>query len=1181
MSSVEATEETSPERVQLKRAVSPVPSCLSMKSDESLPRSITFEETCDPMVQIKRADSPSCLSMKSEDSIPRSITFKERPEKFHPRIQQERAMSPVPSCLSMKSDNSMPLIINFEDQPETCDPMVQIKRADSPSCLSMKSEDSIPRSITFKERPEKFHPRIQQERAVSPVLSCLSMKSDNSMPLIINFEDQPETCDPMSHLSEESICLLQERDQSTDFAQAMKDRENVSKREVRQELKAKLKQKYQHVFEGITKQGNQTLLNDIYTDVYITEGESEGVNNEHEVRQIEKTAKKTSTLETAINCNNIFKALTSQEKPVRTVLTKGIAGIGKTVSVQKFILDWAEGKTNQDVHLMFPLQFRDLNLEKHKEYSLMGLLHRYFPELKVTTDDELDRVKTVFIFDGLDECRLPLDFQNNFTCCDVSKTTSLDVLLTNLIKGNLLPSALLWITSRPAAASQIPPQCVHRVTDIRGFNDPQKKEYFTKRFIDQDLASTIFSHIKSSRSLFIMCHIPVFCWISATVLEQMFNDEEQEEIPTTLTQMYTHFLLIQINRKNQKYHAMNELLQSDKEIILKLGELAFQHLVKGHLIFYEEDLKECGIDIGEASVYSGVCTEIFKEEDVMSQRKVYSFVHLTVQEFLAAVYVFESFTNNNINVLEESAAIVKESITYLHKSAIDKALQSKTGHLDLFLRFLLGISMDSNQRFLQCLMRQAERSSESVEETIRYIKEKIRGNLCTERSINLFYCLNELSDNSLVQEIQSYLSSGGLSTEYLSATQWSALVFVLMTSEGEQDVFDLKKYIKSEEALKRLLPVIRISRTVLLDQCNLTEDCSEDLVSALSSPQLRELDLSGNDLKDSGVKLLSDGLRNPHCKLEILRLHQCKLREECCEELASALSSDSSHLTELDLSDNDLKDSGVKLLSDGLRNPDCKLEILRLSGCQVTEAGCASLASALKSNPSHLRELDLSYNHPGESGVRLLSAGLEDPSCKLEKLNMEHGGECRLKAGLLKYACQFTLDLDTIHPWLFLSEGNGKVTRDEDGQIYPEHPDRFDYWPQVLCREGLTGRCYWEIEWHEGPGANVGVAYRGLGRKGAGFECGLGRNEKSWSVRCFDDTYIARHGNVDTAIPAPACPSCRVGVFLDWPAGTLCFYSISPGKPTLLHRFTSRFTEPLYPGFGVFHGSTVYYCQLD
>lgn len=312
-----------------------------------------------------------------------------------------------------------------------------------------------------------------------------------------------------------------------------------------------------------------------------------------------------------------------------------------------------------------------------------------------------------------------------------------------------------------------------------------------------------------------MCHIPVFCWISATVFEQFFNDEEQEEIPTTLTQMYTHFLLIQINRKNQKYQAMNELLQSDKEIILKLGELAFQHLVKGHLIFYDEDLKECGIDISEASVYSGVCTEIFKEEDVMSQRKVYSFVHLTVQEFLAAVYVFESFTNNNINVLEESAAIVKESITYLHKSAIDKALQSKTGHLDLFLRFLLGISMDSSQRFLQCLMRQTDRSSESVEETIRYLKEKIRGNLCTERSINLFYCLNELSDNSLVQEIQSYLSSGGLSTEYLSAAQWSALVFVLMTSEGEQDVFDLKKYIKSEEALKRLLPVVRISRTVL------------------------------------------------------------------------------------------------------------------------------------------------------------------------------------------------------------------------------------------------------------------------------------------------------------------------------------------------------------------------------
>ncbi|XP_048854603.1 NACHT, LRR and PYD domains-containing protein 3-like isoform X4 [Brienomyrus brachyistius] len=925
-----------------------------------------------------------------------------------------------------------------------------------------------------------------------------------------------------------------------------------------QGFKRKLKKQFECVFEGKAKEGQPTLLSEIYTELYITEGGTGAVNEEHEVRQIETASKKRRTEDTTVKCNDIFKPLYGRVTPIRTVLTKGVAGIGKTVSVQKFILDWAEGKANQDVHFIFALPFRDLNLIKG-EYSLIELLHHFVPELKSFQSTELFMYKVLFIFDGLDECRLPLDFQNNESWFDVTKKMSLDVLLTNLIKGNLLPSALLWITSRPAAANQIPAKCVHQVTEIRGFSDAQKEEYFKKRLNDQSLASRIITHVKSSRSLFIMCHIPVFCWISATVLKMFFSETDRGEIPRTLTAMYTHFLIFQTSLKNDKYMKDHEtkLKEYSKQFLLKLGKLAFDNLEKGNLIFYEQDLTGNGIDVSEASVYSGVCTEVFKEEYGLYQEKVYCFVHLSIQEYLAALYMFLS--NSSADLLN---------------TAVDQALESKNGHLDLYLRFLLGLSTDSSKTLLQRLLGPTRISSHTIKDTAQYIKGKIKENLSPERTINLFHCLTELGDNSLVEEVQRYLNSGYISADDLSPAQYSALAFVMLMSDEELDVFDLKKYIRRDKEHCRLLPVVKNSRTALLNSCDLIDKHFEVLSSALrsNSSPLRELDLSDNNLKDSGVKLLSAALGDLHCKLKILRVGWCELTEKCCEALASALRSNSSPLRELDLSDNDLQDSGVKLLSAGLGDLHCKLEILRLSGCRVTEEGCSSLASALRSNPSHLRELDLSYNHPGDSGVKLLSAVLEDPSCKLEKLHVDYGGECRTRAGLQKYSCQLTLDPNTANRLLSLSGGNRKVTRGAK-RPYPDHPERFDSYPQVLCRESLTGRCYWEAEW-DGDGAWIGVTYKGIGRKGVS-DCELGDDDKSWSLCCDTDSYSVRHNNKQTLIPIQPSGPRRVGVYLDWGAGVLSFYRVSSDGLTPLHRFTSSFTESLYPGFRVHRNCSV------
>ncbi|KAL7373756.1 hypothetical protein ABVT39_014157 [Epinephelus coioides] len=439
--------------------------------------------------------------------------------------------------------------------------------------------------------------------------------------------------------------------------------------ECQQKLKSNFKNKFQCVFEGIAKAGNPTLLNQIYTELYITEGGTAEVNDEREVRQIETASRKPDRPETTIRQEDIFKASPGRDEPIRTVMTKGVAGIGKTVLTQKFTLDWAE----------------------------------------------------------------------------------------------------------------------------------------------------------------------------------------------------------------------------DKDI---------------------------------------------KEERGLYQDEVFCFVHLSVQEFLAALHVHLTFINSGVNLMEE--AMQRSTLTRLHQSAVDKALQSPNGHLDLFLRFLLGLSLQTNQNLLEGLLRQTGSSSQTNQETVQYIKKKINQDLSAERSINLFHCLNELNDRSLVEEIQQSLSSGHLSTDELSPAQWSALVFILLSSEEDLDVFDLKKYSASEEALVRLLPVVKASNKALLADCNLSERSCEALYSVLSSQSssLRHLDLSNNDLQDSGVKLLSDGLKSSHCKLEILSLSGCLITEEGCVSLASALSS------------NHPGDSGVKLQSAGLKDPLRSFpEFLRGGRKRPSTSGFGSLVS--------------------------------------------------------------------------------------------------------------------------------------------------------------------------------------------------------------------------------------------
>uniref|UniRef100_A0A8C1Y0T0 NACHT domain-containing protein n=1 Tax=Cyprinus carpio TaxID=7962 RepID=A0A8C1Y0T0_CYPCA len=998
-----------------------------------------------------------------------------------------RSGSHVSSSVSVKSDCSKGVPPNFSEKTS---PTKSIRSGSHvSSSVSVKSDKSKGEGPYFSEKKTSPNKRVQHEKSGTKVQKCHFHKKfrENLHSIFQDLEDKIITflkyeLEKFKKIlkkentqyfvrDKDDMCSIKEAalDLTLYFLRDMKQDEAADTLEdklVFMHLKSNLKKKYQRVFEGIAKQGDATLLNNIYTDLYITQGGSEQVNTEHEVRQIEVTSRRHESQEIQVECTHLFKP--RKEKKIKTVLTKGVAGIGKSVSVQKFVLDWAEGKENQDISFIFPLPFREMNLQDKEKQSLMDLITQFFPETKGLNLAKRNMYKVLFILDGLDEFRLPLNFKDNETLCDALSPASLDVLLTNLIKGNLLPSALIWITTRPAAASKIPPDCIDQVTEIRGFNDAQKEEDFRKRFENENQAKEIIDHVKKSKSLFIMCHIPVFCWISATVLQNILemktnndlknnqsNDASKtlqesntEDTPKTLTQMYTHFLRFQIQQSRRKYDGeYTPDVSWDKDAILSLGKLAFHQLERNNVIFYESDLEACGIDVYKASVYSGMCTQIFKEETGIILGTMYCFVHLSIQEFIAALYahLFLDINKKSVFVHESTEQdSKKETLTDLLKTVVDKALESDNGHLDLFLRFLLGLSIQSNRLLLQGLLTQQDENDQSKKEIVQYIKQKFEANLSPERSINLFYCLNELNDQTLVKEIQTHLSKGSLSSVELSPAQWSAVAFVLLTSKEELEEFELQKFKKSDECLIRLSAVIKNSKIALLNDCDLTDRSCSALATVLGSDtNLKELNMNNNNLQDPGVKLLCTGLEDLKCELEILRLSDCGITEEGYKALASALRSNPSHLIELDLTGNDPGQLGVKELNDLLQDPNCRLKTLRflspdaeeacqyvtgvvgknplllrelnlsenelgdtrvnqitallqdkhcklntlqLSDCSITEEGYKALSSALKLNPSHLIELDLTGNDPGQSGVKQLTDLLQDPNCKLKTL---------------------------------------------------------------------------------------------------------------------------------------------------------------------------------------------------
>uniref|UniRef100_A0A3P9H3L0 NACHT domain-containing protein n=1 Tax=Oryzias latipes TaxID=8090 RepID=A0A3P9H3L0_ORYLA len=533
---------------------------------------------------------------------------------------------------------------------------------------------------------------------------------------------------------------------------------------------------------------DQIFLNDIFIELQVSEAR-----NDHQQKEVRTSSRKKPRMRRNIRMEDVLKP--GRDTSAKIVLTKGAPGVGKSILTQKFTLDWAGRRDTEDIHFVFPFKFKILNKQKDLKLNFVDLLHDTFGDIKHSGITSFDEFRILLILDGLDECQLPLDFKKNETLSDIWTEPSLDVLLTNLIKGNLLPLAQIWITTRPAAAGRIPAKFVGLVTEIRGFTDANKEAYFRKRIKNKEQANRVISHVRTYENLYRMCHLPNFCRITVKVLEDLMKSGEEEEFPKNIGDMYINFLLLQSKRNCEKYPDKAENYPDIKKVIKVLGKLAFEQLQKGHLIFYASDMVEYGIGVKDAPLYSDVFTNISRKRKNACKDPAYCFIRLRTQEFLAAVYVFNSYRGRKTETLQEHPGDghgpSESPLDVFVSKALQTPLQSKNRHLDPFVCFLHGLSVHFIQNFLKSLIGRPDTKSEVILTALNQLQKMSYESLISDQSLSIYHTLMNVKELSLPQHIQRFLKLESKSEKELLEVHVPLLIHMLHASE---DDLYLKKY---------------------------------------------------------------------------------------------------------------------------------------------------------------------------------------------------------------------------------------------------------------------------------------------------------------------------------------------------------------------------------------------------
>ncbi|XP_078266269.1 NACHT, LRR and PYD domains-containing protein 3-like [Rhinoraja longicauda] len=717
---------------------------------------------------------------------------------------------------------------------------------------------------------------------------------------------------------------------------------------LRETHKRKSRDELQHMIEYGEKGGSSVLLCQRFVHVSLLEVSKEDEKGNEDSQRF-------------IELHRIFEPLPDQPLACKTIITRGIAGIGKSVLVQKLIYDWATDVALPDYDFIFKFPFHELSLLSTEEtkISLPELVQRYYPHMESCGSILANEsIRPMFIFDGLSDGQLDIDFNKSMECRDVSTPVTFSTLLNNLIKGKLVPSATVWITTRPGIRNKIP--CLHitRTTEIVGFQDQEKEKYFRTRCNEDDLAERMIQVVKKQRSFFVMCSVPAFCSTLFSVLKAVLNSGA-DEVPQTLTEVYSKFLVHLIIYQQEKMEVATgnvraQTLQDKQGSIFALGKLAFEKRSKDvSQTFSEEDFTRNNIDL--TFICGGFCKEIKMDEG----NSTYAFVHLAFQEYFAALYVLLSFYNHKENPFRKRHKLLeKPSYSQICKEACKNASKDKKGCQDFFLRFLCGLGTGKNHKILKGLLAD-DKPKDDSEKIVIFLKKILQTNIPPKQTINILHCLNDLNDSSAFEDTKAAFKTGTFKSGILSPAQCSALAFALEMSEENYQELDLSLY---------RLPSIGIQRLLLI------------------ANYFTGINLSGANIRDTGLKILSEVMKRPDCKLQHLKLGGNNLTSKSCEQLVEVLNVNQSIIF-LDLSDNNIQDKGVSFLHKALSKDACALKILRIGGNKLTSS-CSKDLTSLITESKTLAELDLSNNRIGEEGLKQLCETLKNEDCKLQKLGL-------------------------------------------------------------------------------------------------------------------------------------------------------------------------------------------------